>query len=77
MPKVILDEPELKSWFVNEVIRSQPRSLSWIFILLLKNSVKGSSLLKATPRISISFGNKLFVRTILELRWVAKWITQR
>ena len=77
MPKVILDEPELKSWFVNEVIRSEPRSLSWIFILLLKNSVKGSSLLKATPRISILFGNKLFVRTILELRWVAKWITQR
>lgn len=77
MPKVILDEPELKSWFVNEVIRSEPRSLPWIFILLLKNSVKGSSLLKATPRISISFGNKLFVRTILELRWVAKWITQR
>ena len=77
MPKVILDEPELKSWLVNEVIRSEPRSLSWIFILLLKNSVKGSSLLKATPRISISFGNKLFVRTILELRWVAKWITQR
>ena len=76
MPKVILDEPELKSWFMNEVIRSEPRSLSWIFILLLKNSVKGSSLLKATPT-SISFGNKLFVRTILELRWVAKWITQR
>ena len=77
MPKVILDEPELKSWFVNEVIRSETRSLSWIFILLLKNRVKGSSLLKATPRISISFGIKLFVRTILELRWVAKWITQR
>ena len=77
MPKVILDEPELKSWFMNEVIRSEPGSLSWIFILLLKNSVKGSSLLKATPRISILFGNKLFVRTILELRWVAKWITQR
>ena len=77
MPKVILNEPELKSWFVNEVIRSETRSLSRIFILLLKNRVKGSSLLKATPRISISFGNKLFVRTILELRWVAKWITQR
>ena len=74
---VVLDEPELKSWFVNEVIRPQPRSLSWIFILLLNNSVYGSSLLKAAPRISILFGNQLFVRKVVELRWVAKWTTQR
>ena len=74
---VTLDEPELKSWFVNEVIRPQPRSLSWIFILLLNNSVYGSSLLKAAPRISILFGNQLFVRKVVELRWVAKWTTQR
>ena len=72
-----LDEPELKSWFVKEVIRPQPRSLSWIFILLLNNSVYGSSLLKAAPRISILFGNQLFVRKVVELRWVAKWTTQR
>ena len=74
---VTLDESELESWFVNEVIRPEPSSLSWIFILLLNNSVYGSSLLKAAPRISILFGNQLFVRKILEVRWVAKWTTQR
>ena len=36
---VTLDEPELESWFVNEVIRPKPRSLSCTFVLLLNSSV--------------------------------------
>ena len=39
LSKVTLDEPELESWLVNEVIRPELGSLSWIFTLLLNSSI--------------------------------------
>ena len=47
-------------------------SLSIEILKVLTSLQTLASLLKAAPRISILFGNQLFVRKVVELRWVAK-----